>query len=54
MIVEGDGVYFGFWVKYKWFDFEVVDNEVELGSDEEYEIVEEEEDEDVVESGIVL
>ena len=51
-IAEGDGAYVGPWAKYKQDDYEEIDEE-QLGSDEEYEIVEEDEDE-VVESGTVV
>lgn len=53
-IAEGPGAYVGPWARYKKEErFEVVDDEAMLGSDEEYEIVEEDED-DVVESGTLV
>jgi len=54
-IADGDGAYVGPWARYKRpVAYEEVAGDEELGSDEEYEIIEEEEDEDVVESGTVL
>lgn len=58
-VAEGDNAYVGPWAKYKRADYEEVDNddEAQLGSDEEYEVVEVEEDDDdddVVASGTVV
>lgn len=53
-VADGDGAYVGPWARYKKQEYEEV-NEDELGSDEEYEIVEESEsEEEVVESGTVV
>ena len=52
-VAEGENSYVGPWAKYKRQDYEEVGEDEELGSDEEYEIVEEDE-EDVVQSGAVV
>jgi len=53
-IADGDGAYVGPWARYKRPEYEEVD-EAELGSDEEYEIVEEEEEEEeAVPSGTLV
>ncbi|KAK5992950.1 Pre-mRNA-processing factor 17 [Cladobotryum mycophilum] len=52
-IAEGTGAYLGPWAKYRAAEYEVVGEDEELASDEEYEVVEVEED-DVIESGTVL
>ena len=52
-VVEGPNSYVGPWARYKKDDFEVVGEDEPLASDEEYEIVEEEEG-DIIESGTVL
>ncbi|KAI9902936.1 hypothetical protein N3K66_002288 [Trichothecium roseum] len=52
IIAEGDGAYVGPWARYRRPEYEVVQNEEDLGTDEEYEIVEEEED--IIESGTVI
>jgi pre-mRNA-processing factor 17 len=53
-VAEGDNAYVGPWAKKKKLvEYEEVDNEDELGSDEEYEIMEEDED-DVIQSGTVV
>ncbi|KAK0714000.1 WD40-repeat-containing domain protein [Lasiosphaeria miniovina] len=53
-IADGDGSYVGPWAKYKKPEYEQVEVDLdELGSDEEYEIVDED-DEDVVPSGTVV
>lgn len=55
LIAEGDHAYQGPWAKYRRADLEEeVADEAELGSDEEYEIVYEDEDDDVVESGALV
>lgn len=56
IVAEGDNAYVGPWAKYKRADYEEVEveDEAELGSDEEYEIVEEEEEDEVVPSGTVV
>ena len=41
-VAEGDDAYVGPWAKYKRIEYEEVENEEELGSDEEYEVIEEE------------
>lgn len=51
-IAEGDDAYVGPWAKYEQDDYEEVEEDRPLASDEEYEEVEEEED--VVESGAVI
>ncbi|PKS08660.1 hypothetical protein jhhlp_004713 [Lomentospora prolificans] len=51
-VAEGPNSYVGPWARYKRDDYEVVGEDEPLASDEEYEIVEEEDD--VVESGMVL
>lgn len=56
-VADGDGAYVGPWARYKKDEYETVEVEegAELGSGEEYEIVEEDEDEDdVVPSGTVV
>ncbi len=55
-VAEGTNAYVGPWAKYKRSEYEEVElNEDELGSDEEYEIVEEdEEDNEVVPSGTTV
>ncbi|KAK3367544.1 WD40-repeat-containing domain protein [Podospora didyma] len=55
-IADGDGAYVGPWAKYKRPEYEQVEVDLaELGSDEEYEIVEEDEEgADIVESGTVI
>ena len=55
-IAEGDGAYVGPWARYKRPEYEEVEvDEDELGSGEEYEIVDEDEDgEEVIESGTVV
>ncbi|KAK3936870.1 Pre-mRNA-processing factor 17 [Diplogelasinospora grovesii] len=56
-IADGDGAYVGPWARYKSAQYEQIEVEdlAELGSDEEYEIVEESEsDTEVVPSGTVL
>lgn len=50
-ITEGPGAYVGPWAKFSRQDYEVIGNNERLASDEEYEVAE---DEDVVESGIVV
>ncbi|KAA8575998.1 hypothetical protein EYC84_006161 [Monilinia fructicola] len=52
-IVEGDNAYVGPWARYKRDEYEEVDEDEPLRSDEEYEEVEEEEEE-VIESGTVV
>jgi len=54
-IADGDGAYVGPWARYKRPEYEEVE-EAELGSDDEYEIVEEEEEEEeeVVPSGTLV
>lgn len=55
LVAEGDGAYQGPWARYKRTEYEEVGDEAELGSDEEYEIVYEDEDaDDVVESGALV
>lgn len=51
-IAEGPGSYVGPWAKYSRNEYEVLGDGEELASDEEYEVVED--DEDVVESGTVV
>ncbi|KAF7960477.1 hypothetical protein EAE96_000157 [Botrytis aclada] len=51
-IAEGDNVYVGPWAKYKREEYEEVNEDEPLRSDEEYEEIEEEED--VIESGTVI
>ncbi|KAI1329711.1 WD40-repeat-containing domain protein [Xylariaceae sp. FL0255] len=54
-IVDGEGAYVGPWAKYKKDEWEEVDDDVELASDEEVEYVYEDDDEeDVVASGTVV
>lgn len=54
-VAEGPDSYVGPWARYKREDFEVVDEHGSLASDEEYEVVEEDDGGgDVVESGTVL
>jgi pre-mRNA-processing factor 17 len=54
LVADGDGAYVGPWAKYQRKDHEDLQiDEAELGSDEEYEVIEEEEEE-VVESGTVI
>ncbi|KAJ9150474.1 Pre-mRNA-processing factor 17 [Pleurostoma richardsiae] len=55
-IADGDGSYVGPWAKYKRAEYEEVevDEDHQLASDEEYEVVEEADEGDVVESGTVL
>lgn len=52
-IADGDGAYVGPWASYKKDEWEEVDQDEELGSDEEVEYVYEDED-DVIESGAVV
>ncbi|KAM0146866.1 hypothetical protein ACHAQE_010536 [Botrytis cinerea] len=52
-IAEGDNAYVGPWAKYKREEYEEVNEDEPLRSDEEYEEVEEEE-KDVIESGTVI
>lgn len=52
-IVEGDDAYVGPWARYKQDEYEDIEEDAPLASDEEYEEVEEEEEE-VVESGAVI
>lgn len=54
LVAEGDGEYKGPWAKYQRDEYEEVDDEAQLGSDEEYEVVYEDEDDDVVQSGAVV
>ncbi|KYK55386.1 hypothetical protein DCS_07349 [Drechmeria coniospora] len=51
-IAEGPGAYMGPWARYSKDEFEVLGEDEELASDEEYEVVEERDD--IVESGTVL
>merc|ERR1712000_36357 len=51
-IAEGAGAYVGPWARYDRTQYERVEDDAELASDEEYEIVEE--DDDVVDSGTVV
>lgn len=51
-IAEGAGSYVGPWARYKQPEHDVVQEGEELASDEEYEIVED--DEDIVESGTII
>jgi pre-mRNA-processing factor 17 len=51
-VAEGDNAYVGPWAKYKTVDYEEVEEEEELASDEEYEEVEVEEE--VIESGTLV
>ncbi|KAH8881693.1 WD40 repeat-like protein [Thozetella sp. PMI_491] len=53
-VAEGDDSYVGPWATYKRVEYEEVENEDELGSDEEYEVIEEEEDDEVVPSGTTV
>ena len=54
-IADGDNAYVGPWARYKRQDYEEVEvDEAELGSDEEYEIVEETDEHDVVPSGTLV
>ncbi|OAA37452.1 WD40 repeat-like-containing domain protein [Metarhizium rileyi] len=53
-VVEGAGSYVGPWAKYHHPDREMVDDDEELRSDEEYEVLDDEGDGDVVESGTIL
>ncbi|KAK1500574.1 WD repeat domain-containing protein [Colletotrichum tamarilloi] len=54
-IVEGDGAYLGPWARYRREEYEVVGEGEALASDEEYEeVTDDGEDNDVVESGTVL
>ncbi|KAF4121752.1 pre-mRNA-processing factor 17 [Geosmithia morbida] len=52
-IAEGAGAYVGPWAKYQRQQYENIGEDEELASDEEYEVVYEDED-DVVESGTIL
>lgn len=52
-VAEGERSYVGPWARYNRQEYETVEDGEELGSDEEYEVLEEEED-DVVESGTIL
>ncbi|TPX15315.1 uncharacterized protein E0L32_004592 [Thyridium curvatum] len=55
LVADGDGAYVGPWARYRRPEYEEVEEGAELASDEEYEIVEEDEEEDdVVQSGTVL
>lgn len=55
LVAEGDGAYQGPWARYKRPEYEEVGDEAELGSDEEYEVVYEDDDgDDVVESGALV
>lgn len=53
-IAEGAGAYVGPWAKYSSAQYGIVDDEEALPSDEEYELVEDDEDQDVVESGTLV
>lgn len=59
-VADGDGAYVGPWARYKWKEWEEVEEEGELGSGEEYEVVEETDEEgggegeEVVRSGTVV
>lgn len=53
-ISEGPGSYVGPWARYNRSEYATVDEDEALASDEEYEIVEEETEEDVVASGTVV
>ncbi|KAK4447824.1 WD40-repeat-containing domain protein [Podospora aff. communis PSN243] len=53
-VADGDGAYVGPWARYKQKEYEEVEDEGELGSDEEYEVVEVTDDEDVVPSGTLV
>lgn len=53
-IVEGDGAYLGPWARYRREEYEVVGEGEALASDEEYEEVTDDGEDDVVESGTVL
>ncbi|KAH6615754.1 WD40-repeat-containing domain protein [Chaetomium sp. MPI-SDFR-AT-0129] len=55
-VADGDNAYVGPWARYQRERYEVleVEDEAELRSDEEYEIVEEDDEDDVVRSGTVV
>lgn len=53
LVAEGDDAYVGPWAKYHKNEYEEINHDHELASDEEYEVLEVTDDEDIIQSGTI-